>query len=176
MRIDRVWAMPNKWTFLIKPIAKLLKEEMDGYNWIDPFAGKHSPASITNDINPEILADEHKDAIEFLKMFDDNEAYGVLFDPPYSVRQVSECYKKYGYSVTMETTQSKWYADIRDEISRVCSNKVISCGWNSTGIGKTRGFEITRILLVPHGGPHNDTIVTVETKDSLQVSRSASKN
>lgn len=28
MRIDRVWAMPNKWTFSIKPIAQLLREEM----------------------------------------------------------------------------------------------------------------------------------------------------
>jgi len=32
------------------------------------------------------------------------------------------------------------------------------------GIGKNRGFEMTRILLVPHGGSKNDTIVTVETK------------
>jgi len=26
------------------------------------------------------------------------------------------------------------------------------------------GFEITRILIVPHGGIHNDTICTVERK------------
>lgn len=32
------------------------------------------------------------------------------------------------------------------------------------GIGKTRGFEIVEILLVAHGGNHNDTIVTVERK------------
>ncbi len=35
---------------------------------------------------------------------------------------------------------------------------------NSMGMGKNRGFEIQRILLVPHGGNHNDTIVTVEKK------------
>lgn len=29
MKIDRIWAMPNKWTFTIKPIAQLLKDEMD---------------------------------------------------------------------------------------------------------------------------------------------------
>jgi len=28
------------------------------------------------------------------------------------------------------------------------------------------GFEVTRVLLVPHGGWHNDTIVTVEVKTS----------
>lgn len=29
---------------------------------------------------------------------------------------------------------------------------VITCGWNSGGIGKTNGFEIVEILLVPQGG------------------------
>jgi len=32
------------------------------------------------------------------------------------------------------------------------------------GIGKGRGFKIVRIMLVPHGGAKNDTIVTVERK------------
>ena len=40
----------------------------------------------------------------------------------------------------------------------------LSCGWNSGGIGKTNGFKLIEILLVPHGGIHNDTIVTVEGK------------
>ena len=34
----------------------------------------------------------------------------------------------------------------------------------SNGIGKNRGFEMLEILLVPHGGSKNDTIVTVERK------------
>ena len=41
---------------------------------------------------------------------------------------------------------------------------VISCGWNTQGMGKQNGFEIIEILLVCHGGAHNDTIVTVERK------------
>ena len=32
------------------------------------------------------------------------------------------------------------------------------------GLGKNRGFEMLEILLVPHGGSKNDTIVTVERK------------
>ncbi len=157
--------MPDKWTFRIKPIAKLLKEEISATDlWIDPFCGMSKLATITNDINPEIKADFNKDAIKFLKQYKDASVFGILFDPPYSVRQVSECYKKFGYPVTMETTQSKWYSDIKNEIARICYGKVISFGWNSNGIGKTRGFNMERILLVPHGGPHNDTIVTVEHK------------
>lgn len=47
---------------------------------------------------------------------------------------------------------------------KLTGGKVISFGWNSCGIGKTRGFEIERILIVCHGGHHNDTICTVEKK------------
>ena len=36
------------------------------------------------------------------------------------------------------------------------------------GFGIQRGFKMERILLVPHGGPHNDTIVTVERKIQSQ--------
>ena len=36
------------------------------------------------------------------------------------------------------------------------------------GIGKNRGFEMIEILLVPHGGSKNDTIVTVEQKSNCQ--------
>ncbi len=42
----------------------------------------------------------------------------------------------------------------------------ISFGWNSMGLGINRGFEKVEILLVPHGGSRNDTIVTVERKIS----------
>ena len=46
------------------------------------------------------------DATDFLKMFSDNSVDTVLYDPPYSARQVSECYKKLGFSVNKETTQN----------------------------------------------------------------------
>lgn len=86
--------------------------------------------------------------------------------PPYSLRQVSECYKNVGVEVTQETTQSSWRSKHLDEISRIVkpNGLVISFGWNSSGVGKTRGFELLEILLVAHGGSHNDTIVTVERK------------
>jgi len=89
-----------------------------------------------------------------------------LYDPPYSLRQVSECYKNVGIPVTMETTQSSWRRKHLDEIARIIkpNGKVICFGWNSSGVGKTRGFKIKEILLVPHGGSHNDTICTVEVK------------
>ena len=42
--------------------------------------------------------------------------------------------------------------------------KVITFGWNSGGIGYKYEFEIERIMLVSHGGGHNNTICKVEIK------------
>lgn len=167
MKIERKWSMPNKNTFDIKPIKELLKNEVDNSeSWIDPFANKNKIATITNDLNPEYDTTYHMDALEFLKMFDDNSIDGVLYDPPYSPRQVSECYKHVGYNVTQETTRASFWGNHKKEISRIVKpgGKVITFGWNSGGIGMKYGFEIQHILLVPHGGWHNDTICTVEIK------------
>lgn len=62
--------------------------------------------------------------------------------------------------------QSFYGSNQKKEIARITKKGVyvITCGWNSGGIGKSNGFEIVEILLVPHGGWHNDTIVTVERK------------
>lgn len=167
MNIQRIWAMPNKNTFDIKPIKKLIQEELNKDKlWIDPFANKNKFASVTNDLNPEYDTDYHMDALEFLKLFADASIDGVLYDPPYSPRQVSECYKDFGYEVTTKTTQASFWTNHKKEISRIVKSngKVITFGWNSGGIGQKYGFEIQRILLVPHGGWHNDTICVVERK------------
>lgn len=162
--IERVWAMPNKWTFTIKPIAKMIAEEMQGGVWIDPFAGEHSPASITNDLNPERKTTFHMDALEFLQTFHDNSVDGVLYDPPYSPRQVKECYDDIG-NLKWDGRMTFW-SDTKNEVARILkpNGKVICFGWNSMGLGLNRGFEMHRILLVPHGGSRNDTICTVEVK------------
>ena len=92
MIINRIWAMPNKWTFQIQPIKELVSRYVgDGKGWIDPFAGMTSPAEITNDLNPECPAKYHMDALDFLKQLD-GQYKGVLFDPPYSAEQ---CLRKY---------------------------------------------------------------------------------
>ncbi|MFA5598727.1 MAG: hypothetical protein WDA26_14285, partial [Pusillimonas sp.] len=167
IRIERIWSMPNKNTFEIKPIKSLLQEEVDlSQYWIDPFANRNKLASVTNDLNTDYDTDYHLDALEFLRIFDDESIDGVLYDPPYSPRQVSECYNDVGYNVTWDTTKASFWGNHKREISRIVKigGKVITFGWNSGGIGYKYGFEIQRILLVPHGGWHNDTICTVEIK------------
>ena len=166
--IERKWAMPNKNTFSIKPIKELILDELTDGVWIDPFANSNKLASITNDLNTEYDTDYHMDALDFLKLFPDNSIDGILYDPPYSPRQVSECYNNVGLSVTWDTTKSSFWSNHKREISRILklNGKVITFGWNSGGIGASNGFSIKRILLVPHGGWHNDTICTVEVKTS----------
>lgn len=163
MRIERIWAMPNAWTFSIKPIAKLLEEEVSAGLWCDPYCGKNGGkyAQVTND-----LAQGGIDGVEFLKSFPDNHFDGILLDPPYSLRQVSEHYKKAGIAVTGWHTSAGNTSALKNEAARVLKDggKVICFGWNSMGLGKNRGFKMERILLVPHGGSKNDTIVTVELK------------
>lgn len=164
---SRAWEMPNSNTFSIDAISRLihkyLKPEMLS---IDPFANTSRLAKITNDLNPDYNTDYHLDACDFLKMFDSNSVDFVFYDPPYSVRQVSEVYKSIGMEVTKETTQSSWRSKHINEISRIIKpNGIVMCfGWNSSGVGKVLGFELMEIMLVAHGGSHNDTIVTVERK------------
>lgn len=168
--IERVWAMPDPNTFDIPAIHQLVKWwAYRSDDPIDPFARNNRLAAYNNDLNPDTAADYHMDALEFLKMLvaDGVQSELVLFDPPYSPRQVQEVYNQIGKTVTQEDTQLSGYlAKCKDEISKlvVPGGRVISCGWNSSGIGITLGFELERILLVCHGGGHNDTIVTVERK------------
>jgi len=165
--VRREWSMPNSWTFQVTPIRELVEREVNdsGGLWIDPFAGKSDFADVTNDFNPEIETDYTQKAETFLEQFETGEVDGgVLFDPPYSPRQVKEMYEGVGLEVHMEDVQSTFYSRKREMIEDICDvgATVVSFGWNSVGIGKTRGFEKREILMVCHGGAHNDTICTVE--------------
>lgn len=160
LRIERVWEMPNLYTFKMRCVAALLAEEMAG-TWADPFSGKYSPAQVTNDC--DLPAMFNMDGLEFLRSRTDEEFDGVLFDPPYSTEQALRFYKpRHGGTAGRE----EYRARCKDDLARVIrvGGKCISFGWESNGLGKGRGFEHTRILLIAHGACHNDTIVTVETK------------
>lgn len=167
MEIGRKWCMPSANTFSIAPIRELILKYRTGIV-VDPFANSSKAGTVTNDIDSQYDTDYHMDALEFLKGFEPCSVDTVLYDPPYSPRQVSECYKKLGLSTNMQTTQASYWSKQKDEIARILKQNgfVISCGWNSNGMGINRGFEIIEILLVAHGGAHNDTIVTVERKIS----------
>ena len=170
MEINRTWQMPNKNTFDIKPVYDLIQKYIgklpDNPVIVDPFANKNKIATITNDLDIAFDTDYHLEATDFLKQLSSDSADMVLYDPPFSPRQLSECYKAFGLSVNMKTTQASYWSNQKGEIGRIVKSGgyVITCGWNSGGIGKKYGFEVVEILLVAHGGWHNDTIITVDKK------------
>lgn len=163
--------MPSADTFSIPPIEWFVKSYlMQSKCSVDPFARNKRWATYTNDLNPETSALYHMDAWEFLHMLatrDEVKADLLLFDPPYSPRQISECYQSVGKVVKTKDTQSAFlYKECRDEAMALLSDDavVLSFGWNSVGMGKERGFEIVEILLICHGGGHNDTICIAERR------------
>jgi hypothetical protein len=175
MQIKRVFAFPCKWTFQIVPIhdlveryIRIVEKYYDGKGVVvDPFVGQSEfrDRCITNDLNPRIPADYHLPAEEFLRKLDTNSAHLVLFDPPYSPTQMRRQYDDFGYALAKEETNAN-FTKAKNQVSRVIVNGgyCISLNWNSTGMGKKRGFKKIAILLVNHGSAHHDTIVTVELK------------
>lgn len=162
IEISRVWTMPSIWTFTIRQVQELLNKYGVGTEWVDPFAGENSPAEYTNDIEGR-NAKYQMDGLEFLKSLESNIYQGILFDPPYSVEQ---CLRRYTPKHNGTAGRAEYWAKCKDEIARILHKDSISIsfGWDSTGIGKKRGFEIIEILLMCHGACHNDTIITVERK------------
>ena len=164
---NREWSMPSAWTFRIKPIRRLLDRYVArGEGWIDPFSGDNSPAEFTNDMHPERRARWHLEALEFCRAPPTQWFRGVLFDPPYSNRQIAEHYQGLGKQARALDTSGRFYSAVKDSIAPhiVDGGFAICLGWNSGGFGKKRGFTIIEILLVSHGGSRNDTIATVERK------------
>lgn len=151
MLVERYWCMPSKYTFSMPPVMALLDRYEVGDGWADPFAGESRVAQYRNDILWGV------DAGQFLASLLSVSLNGILLDPPYSIRQAREAYKQ---EWTYDSTA------IKDLIASILipGARCISFGWNSNGLGQQRGFFKEEILLVAHGGNHNDTICTVEQK------------
>lgn len=162
-KFSREWAMPSADTFSVKPIGDFVRKYMHGVS-VDPFARNKRWATHTNDLNPTTAAEHHMDAVDFLSMLSDRGEVAdvVIFDPPYSPRQVTECYADAGLKASAMDTGANFYKRTRDAIRPLCKlgTVVLSFGWNSCGMGDC--FEQIEILLVAHGGAHNDTICLAE--------------
>jgi hypothetical protein len=161
--ISAVFAMPSRWTFSIPPVAEFIGRHLSGAAVIvDPFAGQSKIGTHRND-----LGQGGVDAEPFVRglIADGVRADAVLFDPPYSPRQISECYKSIGRKATGEDTQNaRLYKSVRAALADILKPDgiALSFGWQSSGFGKD--WETDEILLVQHGGAHNDTICVAQRK------------
>ncbi len=160
--------MPNPDTFDVPSIGGfvrkyLLKSTLS----VDPFSRNKRWATYTNDLNPNTAAEYHMDAKDFLTMLADKGIFAdlIICDPPYSPRQVKECYDSIGMAMTQEDAL---LGLIRKRLKRAINRMVpvggivLHFGWNTVGMGK--GWNIEEVLLVCHGSDHNDTICMAERK------------
>ncbi len=170
MIFSRTWAMPNHDTFSIPPIGDFVRRYLQKSKVsIDPFSRNNRWATHTNDLNPKTEAEFHLDAEDFIHLL---LTKGVrcdlaILDPPYSPRQISECYKEAGIPCGMKETQNAaLYSRVKNAFSGILTEDatIISFGWNSSGMGKKHNFEQVEIMLCCHGGAHNDTICLAERR------------
>jgi len=175
MKIRREWAMPNKNTFECQPIGAFVDYYLQRSNVsVDPFARNFQGCTYTNDLNQNTKAEYHMDALEFLVMLKDKGVVAdlIIFDPPYSPRQLKECYDNCGIKMKQFDAflPNHWKdaKDIIQEITKVGSI-FLWFGWSTSGMGMSRNFYIEEILLVNHGVSHNDTICMAEVKTAEQL-------
>jgi hypothetical protein len=176
MRIKRVFANPSANTFDIPPFRSLVKRYLKQSKVsIDPFARNKRWATYTNDLNKDTAAEYHLTALEFLKEL---QAKGVradlvLFDPPYTRRQIKEVYDGIGIGFTNNDSQyfSLNWKDERNIINEILDNggHVLSFGYHSNGMQYSGAYCIEELLLVCQGGTHYDVICTVERKQAHQM-------
>ena len=158
--------MPSADTFSVEPMGDMVKRYLKHSKIsVDPFARNKRWATHTNDLNPKTEAEHHMEARDFLRMLVSQKVMAdlLIFDPPYSPRQVSEVYSEIGLTATMKDTQTANMKKECRELMRQLSSPgtvVLSFGWNSVGMGP--GWHTEEILLVCHGGDHNDTICLAE--------------
>jgi hypothetical protein len=141
---------------------------------VDSFARNNQWFTYTNDINPNTKSTYHLEAESFHHKLREMGVKADLwiFDPPYSPRQLKECYNSFGRKMQLEDGQTCRLRKIwRESILPVLSDDavVLSFGWNTVGMGKKMGFSIKEILLVCHGSDHNDTICMAETRNHIEL-------
>lgn len=163
LRFSIAWAMPTRWTFSMPPVAEFLARHLAGAATIvDPFCGESKIATHRND-----LGRGGEDAELWTRQLYATgiRADAVLFDPPYSPRQIAECYKGIGrVPTTADTQNGNLYKRARAALSDILKPDgiALSFGWQSSGFG--RDWDTLEILLVQHGGAHNDTICVAQRR------------
>lgn len=156
LRFDYLYQPPKKYTFE-QPELKLYVETWCIGKVLNLFAGKTklNVDEIRVDVNPEMPADYHMDAFDFVTSWQREPFDTIILDPPYNLRKAREKYSgKFIGSFTK----------IKDEIPRILKpgGLVITLGYDSVGMSRKRGFQKIAICLTCHLGDHNDTITVVE--------------
>ena len=140
----------------------------------DPFSNNKTTrmqgtSLVTNDLNPKFNSTYNLEANDFGELMEIHRQKFdlILFDPPYSLRQLKEQYEGIGMQLKQWQTKNMW-GRCKNALAKCVypGGYVISLGWNSSGFGRKRGFSIEEVHLFGQGGHEDryDLIVTVEKK------------
>ena len=147
---------------------------------VDPFArssfltlGNHN--TITNDLDPQFThCDYNLTAHEFAVEIKGSgvEIDVLVFDPPYSLRQVKECYEGIGKDLELWQTHNMW-GKCKDDLASCMKlgSYAVSLGWDTHGMGEKRGFKKMEIHNFEQGGNEYayNLLVTVERKVQTEL-------
>lgn len=157
--------MPRKYTFQMPKVRKWIEDRLEG-DVLNLFGGvvRLTPPQgrviIHNDLNPALLdsGDLNRDACDLAQWRDLASRFDtVVFDPPFSAHQAVV---SYGVKRAQRVTHAR---DVVEFVLRP-GGRVISLGFNSTGMGDSRGFQKESLALVNGGGSHNDIILLSERR------------
>lgn len=156
------------WTFQMPKLRKYVEERLEG-TVLNLFGGitrlthpSEGERIYHNDVMVEYLKDGdlNRDAYDLSKWQDFAGGVDtVVFDPPYSAHQAVV---SYGVKKAQQVTHAR---DVVEFVLRP-GGRVISLGFNSTGMSMSRGFTKEEILLVNCGASHNDYLVTTERRNT----------
>jgi hypothetical protein len=110
---------------------------------------------VRNDLDLGVTADYHLDALDCVMQWDTPRFETIILDPPYSYRKSMEFYGG---------RKASRFRQIKDWIPKILlpEGRVITFGYHSVVMGKSRGFDVESIAVFSHGGAIHDTIATVE--------------
>lgn len=149
----------RRYTFTEDCIKKWVESNVEGLV-LNLFAGmvKLNCNEIRNDIREEMVADYHKDALKFVKSWQGKRFDTILLDPPYAYRKGMKMY---------DGAVSSPFNQIKKHIENIIQPNgiVITFGYHSVVMGKSRGYEQEHLLLMSHGGAIHDTIATIERRN-----------
>lgn len=167
--------MPNKWTFKVIGVKEFIESNLIG-DVLVPFGGmeklegtgEDALSIATCDIkypnNEEAAAAEFNCDARFLDKSPEikgKKYRTVVLDPPFTFFQASR-----SYNLNESQFRMSDVVKAKDEAFMHCIGKnncrVITLGFNSTGMGKERGFKLKKMAVINHGGNRNDTLITVE--------------
>lgn len=157
MNFTYLYQPPKRWTFA-QPKLKEWVESWCRGKVLNLFAGKTrlDVNEVRVDISDKFEPDFCCDALEFISK--SKQKFGtIILDPPYNWRKAKEKY--HGNYIGS-------YPRLKNELIKITKqgSRVISLGYDSVGMSKSRGFEKIAIALVCHSGDFHDTICVVEEK------------